>query len=512
MAHHRKHDDEEAEEEGAILGVGRPVVGFRNWEGYAAAREGPETRFRDRRGMCAKAQADLLQRWRPELMLDRGSLEEMLREDRCVWSFVERWVEESIVWALTDGGDSFASTNVPQTYTRRADRRARRQEGMWRQGNSLWAPRVAPTYSTSSHAENDDDDAQQQQQERPRRRRRRSRLLVHPGGPALDRLHLSLVHEEERDDDGGAAPRCWMSGGRWAPAGVGGPVRHLAPLNQYEGDDAGTGSGAFPFLGEPPTCFARGTTEATLFQLRRFEDERAELETVDVGAESVSYYVSPVQHLQVRLSGRESIDPPQIKPSQSPQSIPFIRPSTPSCHLSPTRTYNKQFPHLLLDVATRPASVHRAAFLTEALRVYEWSSARGAASVNLELPEALTKDAGAAAAIGAWPAGHQARLAWGAHPRCLWLSSGGALCQLDLRQRVATAFPIDPPRWPVDLLPPTTTAAGPEAGGAATLRGAAAVLRSTAAVTAVGPIERHPLDENLLFVAADHGLLALDLR
>jgi hypothetical protein len=103
-------------------------------------------------------------------------------------------------------------------------------------------------------------------------------------------------------------------------------------------------------------------------------------------------------------------------------------------------------------------------------------------------------------------------LAWGAHPRCLWLSSGGALCQLDLRQRVATAFPIDPPRWPVDLLPPAATAAGPEAGGAATLRGAAAVLRSTAAVTAVGPIERHPLDENLLFVAADHGLLALDLR
>lgn len=82
MAHHRKRDDEE--DEGTILGVGRPVVGFRNWEGYAAAREGPETRFRDRRGMCAKAQADLLQRWRPELMLDRGSLEEVLREDRCV--------------------------------------------------------------------------------------------------------------------------------------------------------------------------------------------------------------------------------------------------------------------------------------------------------------------------------------------------------------------------------------------------------------------------------------------
>lgn len=85
MAHHRRHDDDEEEEEAAaLLGVGRPSVGFRNWEGYAAAREGPETRFRDRRGMCAKAQAELLQRRRPELMLDRGSLEEVLREDRCV--------------------------------------------------------------------------------------------------------------------------------------------------------------------------------------------------------------------------------------------------------------------------------------------------------------------------------------------------------------------------------------------------------------------------------------------
>ena len=185
------------------------------------------------------------------------------------------------------------------------------------QGNSLWAPRVAPTYNTSSHADNDE----QQQQEWPRRRRRRrSRLLVHPGGPALDRLHLSMVHEEERNDDGWAAPRCWMSGGRWASAGVG-PVRQLAPLNQYEGDDAGSGPGpgSFPFLVEPPTCFARGTAEATLFQLRRFEDERVELETVEVGAESVPFYVFPVQHLQVRLSGRESIDPPQIKPSQPPK-------------------------------------------------------------------------------------------------------------------------------------------------------------------------------------------------
>lgn len=125
----------------------------------------------------------------------------------------------------------------------------------------------------------------------------------------------------------------------------------------------------------------------------------------------------------------------------------------------------------------------------------------------------MTKGADAAAAVSAWPAGHQARLAWGAHPRCLWLSGGGALCQLDLRQRTAIAFPIDPPRWPVDLLPPTmTAAAGPDAGPAAASRGGAAVLRATAAVKAVGPIERHPLDENLLFVAADHCLLALDLR
>ncbi len=68
----------------SILGVGRPVLGYRNWEGYGAARDGPDTRLRDRRGAGARAQAELLQRWRPDLMLDRDSLEGVLREERCV--------------------------------------------------------------------------------------------------------------------------------------------------------------------------------------------------------------------------------------------------------------------------------------------------------------------------------------------------------------------------------------------------------------------------------------------
>jgi hypothetical protein len=84
-----EREREEAEETGldadgacAILGVGRPVLGHRNWEGYEAARGGPDARFRDRRGGAIGAQAELLQRWRPDLMLDRDSLEEVLREDR----------------------------------------------------------------------------------------------------------------------------------------------------------------------------------------------------------------------------------------------------------------------------------------------------------------------------------------------------------------------------------------------------------------------------------------------
>ena len=176
---------------------------------------------------------------------------------------------------------------------------------MWLQGNSLWAPRTAPIYASEPHAADDDDGLQQHQQ--PRQRRRRSRLLVHLGGPALDRLHLSLVHEEMQEEadagKGAAAPRCWMSGGRWASAGVR-SIWQLAPLNQYEGEEDGVGmeGGAFPFLSDPPTCFARGTAEVALFQLRRFEDERAELEMVEMGAASVPYYVSPVQHLQVRGS------------------------------------------------------------------------------------------------------------------------------------------------------------------------------------------------------------------
>ena len=68
----------------AILGLGRPLLGYRNWEGYGAARDGPDTRLRDRRGAGARAQAELLQRWRPDLMLDQDSLEGVLREDRYV--------------------------------------------------------------------------------------------------------------------------------------------------------------------------------------------------------------------------------------------------------------------------------------------------------------------------------------------------------------------------------------------------------------------------------------------
>ncbi len=127
----------------------------------------------------------------------------------------------------------------------------------------------------------------------------RRRLLVHAAGPILDRLHLSWANEERPTAHHRAAvPSCWMSGGRWCSSEVG-TVRQLAALNQYEefGSDA-----ARPFLSEPPTCFARGTTEAALFQLQPLEEEEPEV-LGDDGADSVPFYVSPIQKLQVRVDG-----------------------------------------------------------------------------------------------------------------------------------------------------------------------------------------------------------------
>ena len=46
------------------------MLGYRNWEGYGAARDGPDTRLRDRRGAGARAQAELLQREEMDLLTD----------------------------------------------------------------------------------------------------------------------------------------------------------------------------------------------------------------------------------------------------------------------------------------------------------------------------------------------------------------------------------------------------------------------------------------------------------
>ena len=280
-----------------IYGVGRPVLGYRNVAAYAQAREGPDTRFLpppggQRRGGLAYSQATLLQRWQPDLMLDTDTMVELLKED---------WDE----------------------------RPARRREGMERQGNALWIPSLPPM-------------EQQQQQQQQRRH-----LLVHAGGPVMDRLCFSWLeerrssssrgNEEEEEEEGDEEeeegrrgrsrylPKCAVrGGGMWVPGEVG-SIRQIAPLNQYEPAAATAAAAA------AATCFIRGTTEAALFQLQSQQQQQ--------------------------------------------QSFPFL--------LTPLQKL--QFQHPLLDIATRPSSLHRCAFLTDHLEIFEWTSAAGATRLNFHL-------------------------------------------------------------------------------------------------------------------------------
>jgi len=217
------------------------------------------------------------------------------------------------------------------------ERPARRREGMERQGNALWIPSLPPM--------------EQQQQQQQRRH-----LLVHAGGPVMDRLYFSWLEErrgsssssdrgneeeeEEEEDEEGEEdeekgrrrflPKCAVrGGGMWVPGEVG-SIRQIAPLNQYE-PAAATATAA---AAAAPTCFIRGTTEAALFQLQ-----------------------------------------PQQQQQQQ-QSFPFL--------LTPLQKL--QFQHPLLDIATRPFSFHRSAFLTDHLEIFEWTSAAGATRLNVHLP------------------------------------------------------------------------------------------------------------------------------
>ena len=355
-------------------GIGRPLLGYRNHAAYAHAQEGPDTRL-GHAAKAAQAQAKLLQRWQPDLMLDTDCTVELLKEHH-------------------------------------EQRPAQRQEGLGLQGNTVWLPFVVPT---------------------PQKR-----LLVHAGGPYLERLHLSWLTEEARKEkeektegarDRAHYPTCKLAVGRWASGEVG-TIRQVAPLNQFE-------AGEPAWETEPPTCFVRGTCEAALLQLRPRNDNR-----------EMPYYVAPLQKLQ--------------------------------------------FQDRLVDVATRPASVHRAAFLTEAHQVFEWTSAAGATRVDVELPP---RDEGPTFAVSP-----TSRLAWGAHPRHLWLSAHSSLYCLDLRQKTigTTISPLSTGRLPEGLVDANEPAGGAGIG--------------PLPPPIVGAVERHPFDENLLFVSADEYLVALDLR
>lgn len=167
-----------------ICGIGRPLLGYRNWPAYAQARDGPDTRFVVKepslRVNPAYHQAKLLQRWQPDLMLDPSVTMPLLKED---WEKRRTW----------------------------------QREDMLAQGNALWtppAPGAAPGIEPSPW------------------------FLVHAGGPVMDQLHLSWL--DEGLEEAGGEDRAEESPGYPLPAlrvGTGrvsevGPVAQIAPLNQ----------------------------------------------------------------------------------------------------------------------------------------------------------------------------------------------------------------------------------------------------------------------------------------
>jgi hypothetical protein len=162
------------------------------------------------------------------------------------------------------------------------------------QGNALWIPPIAPELTVPPEVDG-------AKEEGGHRALHRSRLVVHASGPILERLQLSWVNEEQPPSAPHSARSpapplsCWMSGGRWSSAEVG-TVRQLAPLNQFPPLLPS------PFLHDPPTCFARGTTEAALFQLLPLQRQEERVKGEE--RKLPPFYLAPVQKLQVRARVR----------------------------------------------------------------------------------------------------------------------------------------------------------------------------------------------------------------
>ena len=77
-------EEEETHRKPLLIGLDRPILGYRNWVAYPNEREGPGIRsiiFNDRPANVAAAELDLIQRWQPHLMLDPTSTSELLREN-----------------------------------------------------------------------------------------------------------------------------------------------------------------------------------------------------------------------------------------------------------------------------------------------------------------------------------------------------------------------------------------------------------------------------------------------
>ena len=145
-------------------------------------------------------------------------------------------------------------------------------------------------------------------------------------------------------------------------------------------------------------------------------------------------------------------------------------------------------------------STQRAAFLTEDMSLFEWTSAAGGVPCGVSLPGPLSRSPSEALL----PPG---RLAWGAAPRSLWVSSARHLHHVDLRQK----RPASKVLLSTAVRSREVNGADPRVseGGGSRRRGASS---SEAKGIRVGAMERHPGDENLLFLSVDTELWMVDVR
>ena len=76
-------EEEDAYREPFLKGLGRPILGYRNWIAYPNEREGPGTRavlYNDRLANSVQVDFNLIQRWQPHLMLDQSSTSQLIQE------------------------------------------------------------------------------------------------------------------------------------------------------------------------------------------------------------------------------------------------------------------------------------------------------------------------------------------------------------------------------------------------------------------------------------------------